>query len=253
MGRSALEPRGCLPAPAPAHPQGCCVLQRCIDYATPGQKAALVAEIARHALSLSQVGLPTWRGTGSSTLLTAPEGAPCLPARALPASRTSTRMPSQCSAATGDVELEARRGPRRGPVRASGCGPDDVSSAWQTSFDLPGSRHEPHCCCARPCPPLLPQCPFGNYVVQARRRTQSQPTSALLLSRVAAQGHCAPLGLCAAPCFARQPRILPLTPSLTPAHRAVRARAGPPGDVLPSGGGAPRQLRHAQHRGKRLA
>lgn len=37
------------------HRHGCCVLQRCIDFATPPQKTALVAEIARNALQLSQV------------------------------------------------------------------------------------------------------------------------------------------------------------------------------------------------------
>jgi hypothetical protein len=36
------------------HRHGCCVLQRCIDFATPAQKASLVAEVARHALVLSQ-------------------------------------------------------------------------------------------------------------------------------------------------------------------------------------------------------
>jgi hypothetical protein len=38
------------------HRHGCCVLQRCIDFATPTQKTELVGEIARHALPLSQVG-----------------------------------------------------------------------------------------------------------------------------------------------------------------------------------------------------
>eukprot|EP00878_Enallax_costatus_P024430 GHUV01026068.1.p2 GENE.GHUV01026068.1~~GHUV01026068.1.p2 ORF type:complete len:173 (+),score=55.36 GHUV01026068.1:443-961(+) len=37
------------------HRHGCCVLQRCIDFATPKQKTDLVQEIARHALQLSQV------------------------------------------------------------------------------------------------------------------------------------------------------------------------------------------------------
>jgi pumilio RNA-binding family len=37
------------------HRHGCCVLQRCIDFATPQQKMELVHEIARHALVLSQV------------------------------------------------------------------------------------------------------------------------------------------------------------------------------------------------------
>jgi hypothetical protein len=37
------------------HRHGCCVLQRCIDFATPTQKTDLVQEVARHALSLSQV------------------------------------------------------------------------------------------------------------------------------------------------------------------------------------------------------
>jgi hypothetical protein len=36
------------------HRHGCCVLQRCIDFATPPQKVALVAEISRNALQLSQ-------------------------------------------------------------------------------------------------------------------------------------------------------------------------------------------------------
>lgn len=38
------------------HRHGCCVLQRCIDFATPKQKTELVQEIAKHALRLSQVG-----------------------------------------------------------------------------------------------------------------------------------------------------------------------------------------------------
>jgi len=37
------------------HRHGCCVLQRCIDFATPVQKKLLVAEIAANALPLSQV------------------------------------------------------------------------------------------------------------------------------------------------------------------------------------------------------
>lgn len=39
------------------HRHGCCVLQRCIDFATPVQKKLLVAEIAANALPLSQVSL----------------------------------------------------------------------------------------------------------------------------------------------------------------------------------------------------
>jgi hypothetical protein len=37
------------------HRHGCCVLQRCIDFATPIQKTELVAEVGRNALPLSQV------------------------------------------------------------------------------------------------------------------------------------------------------------------------------------------------------
>jgi hypothetical protein len=37
------------------HRHGCCVLQRFIDFATPGQRKELVEHIASHALSLSQV------------------------------------------------------------------------------------------------------------------------------------------------------------------------------------------------------
>ncbi len=36
------------------HRHGCCVLQRCIDFATPSQKKALVEVISTHALVLSQ-------------------------------------------------------------------------------------------------------------------------------------------------------------------------------------------------------
>ncbi len=36
------------------HRHGCCVLQRCIDFATPSQKKALVEVISAHALVLSQ-------------------------------------------------------------------------------------------------------------------------------------------------------------------------------------------------------
>ena len=39
------------------HRHGCCVLQRCIDFATPVQKKLLVAEIAANALPLSQVSI----------------------------------------------------------------------------------------------------------------------------------------------------------------------------------------------------
>jgi hypothetical protein len=39
------------------HRHGCCVLQRCIDFATAQQKRRLVDEIARHSLVLSQVGM----------------------------------------------------------------------------------------------------------------------------------------------------------------------------------------------------
>jgi hypothetical protein len=37
------------------HRHGCCVMQRCIDFASSQQKTELVAEIAKHALQLSQV------------------------------------------------------------------------------------------------------------------------------------------------------------------------------------------------------
>jgi hypothetical protein len=40
------------------HRHGCCVLQRCIDYASSQQRSELVGEIAKHALQLSQVR--TW-------------------------------------------------------------------------------------------------------------------------------------------------------------------------------------------------
>jgi hypothetical protein len=43
------------------HRHGCCVLQRCIDFATPTQKNDLVQEVARHALQLSQVRFDTGR------------------------------------------------------------------------------------------------------------------------------------------------------------------------------------------------
>lgn len=43
------------------HRHGCCVLQRCIDFATAQQKTSLVQEIAKHALQLSQVGVVTAR------------------------------------------------------------------------------------------------------------------------------------------------------------------------------------------------
>jgi hypothetical protein len=38
------------------HRHGCCVLQRCIDFATPTQKDTLIQRIAQNALVLSQVG-----------------------------------------------------------------------------------------------------------------------------------------------------------------------------------------------------
>ena len=40
------------------HRHGCCVLQRCVDFATPIQKQRLVKEIAANALVLSQVWNP---------------------------------------------------------------------------------------------------------------------------------------------------------------------------------------------------
>jgi hypothetical protein len=43
------------------HRHGCCVLQRCIDFATPSQKKELIERIAENALALSQVGA---RGAG---------------------------------------------------------------------------------------------------------------------------------------------------------------------------------------------
>jgi hypothetical protein len=39
-----------------SHRHGCCVLQRCIDHASPTQRAELVERIAEHALPLAQVG-----------------------------------------------------------------------------------------------------------------------------------------------------------------------------------------------------
>lgn len=38
------------------HRHGCCVLQRCIDHASPAQRDAVVQRIAEAALPLSQVG-----------------------------------------------------------------------------------------------------------------------------------------------------------------------------------------------------
>jgi hypothetical protein len=48
------------------HRHGCCVLQRCIDYATNTQKRALIERIADHSLMLSQVGgaMCVWVGVG---------------------------------------------------------------------------------------------------------------------------------------------------------------------------------------------
>jgi hypothetical protein len=50
------------------HRHGCCVLQRCIDFATPDQKTELVQEVARHGLVLSQVrgGLELLGGGGGA-------------------------------------------------------------------------------------------------------------------------------------------------------------------------------------------
>lgn len=36
------------------HRHGCCVLQRCVDFADEGQRARLVLEIAANTLSLAQ-------------------------------------------------------------------------------------------------------------------------------------------------------------------------------------------------------
>jgi hypothetical protein len=36
------------------HRHGCCVLQRCIDYATPDKRQELALAVAEHGLSLSQ-------------------------------------------------------------------------------------------------------------------------------------------------------------------------------------------------------
>ncbi len=44
------------------HRHGCCVLQRCIDFATPQQKERLVEEIGKRALVLSQVRNWQWVG-----------------------------------------------------------------------------------------------------------------------------------------------------------------------------------------------
>ena len=37
-----------------SHKHGCCVLQRCLDFATPQQKDQLVGEISKHTLVLVQ-------------------------------------------------------------------------------------------------------------------------------------------------------------------------------------------------------
>ena len=42
------------------HRHGCCVLQRCVDYATNVQKRSLIERIAEHSLMLSQVCLAAW-------------------------------------------------------------------------------------------------------------------------------------------------------------------------------------------------
>ena len=40
------------------HRHGCCVLQRCIDFATAAQKSGLVNRVVANAYTLSQVRLP---------------------------------------------------------------------------------------------------------------------------------------------------------------------------------------------------
>ena len=72
--KSNVGPRNIRPPPPQehcveiaTHRHGCCVLQRCVDFASPPQKVALVERIASHALVLSQVRahpsppLPGWR------------------------------------------------------------------------------------------------------------------------------------------------------------------------------------------------
>ena len=49
------------------HRHGCCVLQRCIDFATAPQKRRLVETIATHALPLSQVCRPGSEGLRVTT------------------------------------------------------------------------------------------------------------------------------------------------------------------------------------------
>lgn len=66
------------------HRHGCCVLQRCIDFATPTQKRRVVDKISDHALPLSQVGSPP--SPASSDL---PVMLNCSPCRGLEVSRGS--------------------------------------------------------------------------------------------------------------------------------------------------------------------
>ena len=42
------------------HRHGCCVLQRCIDFATAAQKSGLVNRVVANAYTLSQVSLPNF-------------------------------------------------------------------------------------------------------------------------------------------------------------------------------------------------
>ncbi len=49
------------------HRHGCCVLQRCIDYAATAQKQTLVTEICQHALVLTQVILWWWVVVGDGS------------------------------------------------------------------------------------------------------------------------------------------------------------------------------------------
>lgn len=106
------------------HRHGCCVLQRCIDFATPGQKQALVMEVARHALVLSQVSR-----TGLRV-------APSVPCRAVPC----TMRPCSCG---GCLEGEAAYGTEFYRKRRTGFSGHATKRAAATSLS-PEMGSSPH-------------------------------------------------------------------------------------------------------------
>lgn len=137
------------------HRHGCCVLQRCIDFATPQQKTALINEIAANALSLSQVC------------------APCLPLM-------PTHPPWDCTCFAPPSAI---------CIGMAGCCPPPLPPHPTYTTTTTTTTHA--CSCPASGSPI--QDAFGNYVVQYVLELGQMESSRAIMIRLV--GHFAELSI----------------------------------------------------------